>query len=260
LPVTLVVRRSFAFAWESRAVLAGPLAIFAILSTFADLVLIALDNAPGGLAVFLLNGAEEVFAMAFAVGIHRYVLLGEAPKGPRFFRWDRHFIQYLLMTLLLLLLGVFAALPALGVVGGAAGPAGSGLAGASALFGLVFVVMAALVLARIALALPSAALGDGVTLRAIWQATHRNGGRLVATMFMTVLPFVLIQGVLIRLLPEATEPAATGPGAVEIVITIAWGLISPLQLIVVTVMLSLCYDALVRGGGPPVVEAGRGPA
>jgi hypothetical protein len=79
-------------------------------------------------------------------------------------------------------------------------------------------------------------------------------------MFMTVLPFVLIQGVLIRLLPEATEPAATGPGAVEIVITIAWGLISPLQLIVVTVMLSLCYDALVRGGGPPVVEAGRGPA
>jgi hypothetical protein len=255
LPVDLVIRRSFAFAWESRAVFAGPFAIFAILSTGADLILITTDRSAGELAAYILNGAEEVFAMAFAVGIHRYVLLAEAPKGARFFRWDRHFIQYLLMTLVLLLLGIFAALPALGVVSGAAGPPASGAVAASALFGLAFAVTAAVILARLALSLPSAAIGDGATMRAIWQATHRNGGRLLAAMFMTVLPFILIQAGLIGLLPGT--PAGAAANGAEILVTIVWGVIAPVQLIVVTVMLSLCYDALVRGGGPPVVAPGR---
>jgi hypothetical protein len=48
------------------------------------------------------------------------------------------------------------------------------------------------------------------------------------------------------------EPEPDGIG--ESLITIVFGLLSPLQMIVVTIMLSLSYDALVRGGGP----TGRG--
>ena len=248
LPVDLVVRRSFAFVWESRAVLASSYAVFAILALLADLILTILDRAPGQVAILLLDGAEEVFAMAFAVGIHRYVLLAETGGALRSFRWDRHFVQYLLISLMLFLLAILGAIPGLGVVVGAAGPVGSSSAGISALRGLAFAVTAALVLSRLALMLPSAALGDGTSVRRIWEATHRNAGRLLATMFLTVLPFLIIQGALVRLLPDAAKPVTPGVATMDIVVTIVWGLISPIQLIVVTTMLSLCYDALVRGG------------
>jgi hypothetical protein len=257
LPIDVVIKRSFLYAWESRAVLAAPYAIYVIVTVLADLLLGESAKSANSLRVYLLTGVEEVFAMAFAVGIHRFTLLHEVHAGIRFFRWDRHFLQYLLTALVLFLLLVVAAFPAIGIAGGAAGPAGSGLAGASALFGLAFMVTAALILSRMALALPSAALGDGTSFRTIWDMTRGNGLRLLAVSVMTVLPFMAIQAGLISLLPAADSPAATGFSAREIVVTIVWGVISPLQLIVITVMLSLCYDALVRGGGPPVVEAGR---
>jgi hypothetical protein len=37
----------------------------------------------------------------------------------------------------------------------------------------------------------------------------------------------------------------------EILMTVAEGVLSAMQLTVVTVMLSLSYDVLIRGGGPP---------
>ena len=258
LPIGIVIRRSYLYAWESRAIFAQPYAIYVILTVLADLLVGAAANSANSLRVFLLTGIEEVFAMAFAVGIHRFVLLHEVNGGFRFFRWDRHFLQYLLTALVLFLLGLLAAFPALGVAGGAAGPPGSGLEGISALFGLAFVMTAALILSRMALALPAAATGDPTTLRAIWEATRGNGLRLLAVTIMTVLPFMVIQAVLLRLLPGMHDTAATGFSTTEILVTIVWGLVSPIQLIVVTVMLSLCFDVLVRGGGPPpIMESGR---
>jgi hypothetical protein len=47
---------------------------------------------------------------------------------------------------------------------------------------------------------------------------------------------------------DAAQPQAVTVG--ELVVTAVIGLISPLQTIVCTIMLALCYDALVRGGGP----------
>jgi len=257
LPIDVVFKRSFFYAWESRAVLIRPYLIYMLVTILADLLLGESAKSANGLRLYLLTGLEEVFAMAFAVGIHRFVLLHEAPGGFRFFRWDRHFLQYLLTAVTLFLLGLLAVVPAVGIAGGAAGPVGSGAVGIAALFGLAFAVAAALVLSRMALTLPSAALGDGTTMRDIWDRTAGNGMRLLGVTVMTVLPFMAIQAILLHLLPAADDPLATGFSLAEILVTIVWGLISPIQLVVVTIMLSLCYDVLVRGGGPLPVDAER---
>lgn len=247
LPVDLVVRRSFAFAWESRAALAGPFAIFVILTILADVALSEVDAKPSQLAVFLLNAAEEVFAMAFAVGVHRYVLLAEAPHGWRFFRWDRHFLQYVRATLVLVMLGVLAILPSYGVANGVAGQPGSGPAGALSLVALATTALGAVILARLAMMLPAAAVGDHRPVRSLWEATHGNSLRLLAVALLTAFPF-LVGDVAIATLAGRWGP---GMGLIRLIgLNVADELMSSAQVIVVTIMLSLCYDALVRGGGP----------
>jgi hypothetical protein len=70
-------------------------------------------------------------------------------------------------------------------------------------------------------------------------------------MMPTVLPFLLIAGALIQFVPA--PPPGSNPAPVtgaELVIMVMTGLIAPLQTIVCNIMLSLCYDSLIRGGGP----------
>lgn len=245
LPIEAVVKRSFLFAWESRAVLAQPYVIYAVLTIIADLLLSQVLSPDNHVVLYGITAAEQIFAMAFAVGIHRYVLLAELRPGFQFFRWDRHFVQYVLIALLLLILAMTAALMIFGVVGSDPAHATNGMGGATALFGLAVMLVVGLVLSRLALALPLAAIGDQVRTRAVWQATDGNGFRLLATMLLTFLPFLVVEAALIHLLPDP------GGGLLEAVITVLLGLISPIQLIVVTIMLSLSYDVLIRGGGPP---------
>jgi hypothetical protein len=255
LPIDVVFRRSFVYAWESRAVLAAPAAIYAIVTVIADLLLGKSEKSTDAVHLFLSMVIQGVVGTAFAVGIHRFVLLREIRPGFRFFRWDRHFVQYLLTAVALFLLFDLAAYPMIGVAEGAAGPIGSAPAGASALFALAFMMTAAAILSRMALAMPSAALGDGTALRVIWDRTNGNTLRLIAVALLTMLPFALVRLVLMTIL-QASESNTTGLGLVEIVVTIGGGLVSSAQLVVGTVTLSLCYDALVRGGGPPVVGVG----
>src|ERR1700748_2949595 len=101
LPIDMVVRRSFLFAWESRAVLMAPLLVYAAITAIADLAAMQVFGGDNRAAVFLITILEQIFGMAFAVGIHRFVLLAEAPAGFRFFRWDRNFVQYVVVALLL---------------------------------------------------------------------------------------------------------------------------------------------------------------
>lgn len=243
LPIEVVVRRSFLYAWESRAVFAVPYAIYAAVTMLADVILLQTLGSEDHVAVFLLNAAEQIFAMAFAVGIHRFVLVGEAPAGFQFFRWDRHFVQYVLVALLLLIMGISAAIMVMGVIGDPTAPP-SGAGGASALFGLVALMVIALVLSRLALTLPWAALGDQIRPRQIWQATERNGFRILAATLITLLPFIVVEGMLVSLVP------ASGGGAAALIVIALLSLITPIQLIVLTIMMSLTYDVLVRGGGP----------
>ena len=249
LPIEVVVKRSFLFAWESRFVLAVPYAIYAVATILADLVLSRGLSSDNRIALYVLTAAEQIFAMAFAVGIHRYVLLGEAHPGLRFFRWDRHFVQYVLIAILLLILAMTAALMVFGVMGNDPAAAATGMGGATALFGLAVMLVTGLVLSRLSLALPLAAIGDQVRTRTVWQATEGNGFRLLATILVTILPFLVIEAVLIRLMPDPSG------GVLEILVTMALGLISPIQLIVVTITLALSYDVLVRGGGPTADKA-----
>jgi hypothetical protein len=240
LPVDLVVRRSFQFAWESRAVLARPYAIYVAVTILADLIFGRAAGPDDQAGLFALTAAEQMLAVAFAVGVHRYVLLAEIQPGFRFFRWDRHFVQYVLVAMLILVLIMMAVVLVLGLSGG---DGAGGMGGATALIGLMVMFGAGLVLSRLALALPLAAIGDRLPNRAIWHASEGNGLRLLATILLTLAPFLIVEAGLFRLAPS--------PGsAVEALVTIALGLISPLQMIVVTIMLSLSYDVLVRGGGP----------
>jgi hypothetical protein len=246
LPVDLVIRRSFAFAWESRAVLAGPYLIYMIVTILADSVGVYAARHGSEAVAVVITLADEVFALAFAVGVHRFVLSAEAPAGFRFFHFDRFLVQYVAATLLLAAVTFLAGMPLLAAIDGADSSAG---AGGSVLIGLVLFLAAGIALARLALALPAAAIGVSAPLRTLWEATRGNGLRILAVVLVTLLPFLAIEGVLLRL---SSSGGATQSGLMrELVLTVVAGAVSPLELIVISTMLSLCYDALVRGGGPP---------
>jgi hypothetical protein len=245
LPIEIVVKRSFLYAWESRRILKPPFIVYAAVAILAEFLsdLAAGDKDTG--TVYLLSAAEQIFAVAFSVGIHRYVLLNEARPGFQFFRWDRHFVRYLLLTIMLLLLAMTAALLVVGMVGtdAAEAAAGPGLTGSAV--SLAIMAGVALVLARLALVLPSAALGDGSRPRDIWAAATGNSFRLLAATLLTALPFLIAEAALGQIAPSPRG------GAGEFAVVVAQGLLSTAQLVVVTMMLSLSYDLLVRGGGPP---------
>jgi len=244
LPIETVVKRSYLYAWESRAVLLTPLLIYAAITAFADLALTRTVGTGDHLAVFLLTAVEQIFAMALQVGLHRYVLLGETPGGFQFFRWDRHFIQYALVTLLLFTIGLSAGLMILGMAGDPTAQPPT-LGGAAILFSIAVMLFVALVLSRLALSLPAAALGDQVRGRRIWQATEGNGFRLLGATLLTILPFLVIEAALV------SQMTSGGNNIGDFVITVLLRMVASVQLIVMTIMLSLSYDVLVRGGGPP---------
>jgi hypothetical protein len=62
------------------------------------------------------------------------------------------------------------------------------------------------------------------------------------TTLLTALPFLIVEMMLAGL---------GGGGQLSLIVTILVSLVASAQLIVLTVMLALCYDVLVRGGGPP---------
>jgi hypothetical protein len=243
LPIEMIVRRSFFYAWESRAILATPFAIYAAVATLAELTQNGTLGAKNNLLIFLLVVIEQMFAAAFAVGIHRFVLAGETRPGFQFLRWDRHFVQYVLLMLLMMVLLLIAIVLVLGAVGFDPAAQTVGLDGVSVLLGTAALFTVSVIVSRLALLLPSAALGDHVPARAVWQKTERNGLRLLGLTLVTALPFLVVETALITLPGSA--------GALALPIAVLLGLITSAQLVVVTIMLSLAYDVLVRGGGPP---------
>jgi len=263
LPVWVVFKRSFAYAWERRDAFAVPYLIYALVTIAVDLFVQYAFGAENTAGTALAFAFDETFAMAFAVGIHRFVLLGEAGRGAAFFRWDRNFVQYVLTALMLTVGAGFAAIVlvalfdglgrGLGVVSPDTGmPVASPGASALSLLMLFAMVAIATVFARLLLTLPAAALGQPDRLRLVWAATRGNGARLLATAFLVLLPFAVIEFSLLRnvLSVQPEGEAAAAASQVGLAIQIVLGLVSPAQLVVLTIMLALDYDALVRGGGP----------
>ncbi|HTJ64031.1 MAG TPA: hypothetical protein VL899_09485 [Alphaproteobacteria bacterium] len=246
LPVDIVVKRAFLYAWESREVLLPPYLIYAALTILADLIIVHFVGPKNPQPEQIVTFLEELFALAFAVGVHRFVLLGEARPGFAFFRWDRHFVRYVLITVLLLILMLAAALPT-----ASAALMGGPPNGAIVLLGTVTLFVAMMVLTRLSLLLPSAAVGDETRARQIWEATQGNSLRMLAATLLTSLPFLIAEVATLNLLPD--DETSLKAALVKIVL----GLLAPVQTIVLSVMLALSYDLLVRGNGPVIIDRPR---
>jgi hypothetical protein len=259
LPVWTVFRRSYAYAWERRDVLAVPYLIYAAITTALDLTLDRITGGSKPATLFALL-IDQAFGMAFAVAIQRFVLLGEAGKGASFFRWDRFFRTYLINALLLgfaiglsavFLLGLFENIGIMmGVVDAESlRPIPSPRASALSLLGLIAAITIGAFVSRVLLTLPAAALGQEDRLRIVWAATTGNGLRLLAASILVLLPFVTIEAALLRATLD-NQGGIVSNGPLSLAIEILSGLVAPLQLVVFTIMLALDYDALIRGGGP----------
>jgi hypothetical protein len=253
LPVGRAIQRSYLYAWECRRVFFGPAAIFAAVTILAELLLLAVAGHSSKAAEYSLMTVEELLALAFAVGISRFVLIGETHPGFAFFRFDRNLVQYLRMALLMFILVILGAIPGLMVAGAPSGSADAGTQTVAALVATAITIMTAATICRLILALPAAALGEQTPMKVIWQATQGNGARIFAAILLTIAPFMVLEGIIAQFVPIQPEGAAQPipVSLAEVIITIVIGLISPVQTIVCTILLSLCYDALVRGGGPP---------
>jgi hypothetical protein len=268
LPVWAVVTRSYAYVWERRSLFAVPMLLVFIVELAASLYIrnagpAAPDAPPGtkGL-VFLVSIAVTIFSMSVIVGVHRTVLLGDIRPGISFLRWDGNLLRYvgtslllaaigmLLATIFILLLAIVAGLG--GMMSAPAGRGAFGIIAAAAAFILLFAFFL-----RFMLALPAAAVGvQQDRLGVSWKATHGNWLRLFATGFLTALPLIVLN-ILVALpaIDQVSQAMAAGqqPVAVPqpVAILVVSAAIKAVNLAVLTVMLSLCYDVLVRGGGPP---------
>ena len=258
LPILVVVKRSYAYAWERRAILARPYALYLVLTALGSLLQAAASN--NAAITLLVFAASQIFALAFAIGIHRLVLLNEAGRGAGFFRWDHHFVPYVAAALgfalasfaALFLAALFASVVyamLFGVPGGPPASSGGGSGGQSliSLFAVGPVVLVATFLSRFSLALPSVAIGAETRLGHLWRDTHHNGARLLAVEILVLLPFLALQGMLLL---TALTPGSPSVNLPIIALTLVVMMIAPLQVIVGNVALSLQYDFLIRGNGP----------
>jgi len=274
LPVWAVVKRSYAYVWERRTLLAVPLLLVFAAQCAGGLYIRAIMPADAAAhldfswigPVYAVAFALLVFSISAIVGIHRTVLLDEIRPGLRFLRWDTNLLRYigtwLLLLLIAFLLTVILALLA-GIVAIAAGARAAG--GAAPNPGLHVVIVAGIAIAlgfvflRFMLALPAAALGEKDRLGVSWKATRGNVLRLVAVVVLTFLPFAVVSGLLatptihhVRMAMRGVIEAQTKAPVAMIFIS---SIVKSVDLAVLTVMLSLSYDVLVRGGGPAAHRA-----
>ena len=282
LPVWATFRRSYGYVWEYRALFAAPILIVFVATLAGNLVVGAIMPAPDDLAATqpgaaaivvsaLFRIAIGILGMSVAVGVHRTVLLDEVRSGFAFLRGDRHLWSYfkttvlLLLIYLLLLLGLAAIV---GIVGFAvaAFTQGTGMdmpAAARIGFALLvagMVAVGALVFLRLALALPAAALGDGRWLELSWRATRHNALRLFAASALVFLPWaatiLLVELAVVSAFAGFTFETEAMPPGLRLLTLVVQAAASAIAVPVFTVMLSLSYDVLVRGGGPQRARPG----
>jgi hypothetical protein len=265
LPVLAVVQRSYGYVWEHRAIFALPILVLAAILVAVSFLTYqpdatgAHDELSLGFGMLVGLVLKLVVTIAFAVGLHRTVLLDEAQSGLRFFRLDGNFLRYLGTSLLLFLIWMVYAVGA-GFTIGLAAVAVAAVAGklpvVAILGGLAAGIVYILVTVRflsLQLALPAAALGQPERIATAWRAGAGNSFRLLATFILACMPFMIL--ILIVGMPYfvdivtavANHTPQPRPGTVA---TIALALINAASIPVLLTGLSLSYDVLVRGGGP----------
>jgi len=256
----LHVWRSLAGAYGAVFRNLGPLARAASLPFLVSYVLVmapvALDPRAtppwlDGLAVALAFLPATLFAVAW----HRLLLLGGAVARPSWRPslrvWHGRYLGFALLLLFAallvsLLVGAAGAVAlSLLAIDPAAGDTRSILAGAGA--GLVAVLAAVWLVARLGFTLPAAAVGLRYGLRESWRATRGLGLDLLALMVLVSLPLLLLAGALATLLINVLPPTP-GPSAIlaaGIALRLA---ISYIWLALVLAALSIAFRS---HGAPP---------
>jgi len=255
LPVFEIAGRSYSYVWDNRSLLAVPLVVvFAIQFIFA-LAAPATGPKPGlsDLPVITaLSIASIICLMAFAVGVHRTVLLRDVRTGFAFLRWDAYFRRYartwltvFLMTLACMIAAVIAMTIALKT--GAGKPAST-----IAVAVIALAIPLAVLLPRLSLAFPAAAVGEPEPIRHSWRITKGSVLRLLAAFILAVLPFLffglllalptLFATVMIKLVPNV----ALAMKSLTYAFIAVNAALKALSTAILTVTLSLSYDTLAE--------------
>jgi hypothetical protein len=198
------VRRAYAFAWNNRAALAIPAAIVFALTLAGDYVTEIWRTGRAGTpsvlsAVFwqiqALGFVITVVAAAAAVGVHRFILLGEFRPNVHFLRWDRNLGRYVVTVLLIwLAITVLSGIGGLvvGILALVASRSGPGWWVVAAVAGFAIAAFAAWFLAHMGLALPGAAIHVKDHVGLSFRATRDQAWRIVALYLVAFAPLLLI--------------------------------------------------------------------
>jgi hypothetical protein len=280
LPVWAVVTRSYGYVWENRWLFAAPtLALFVVQLAWGGIAFALFGTtmtSPPQLAnlakFYLILIPVMIFAMAFAVGVHRTILLDERRGGFSFLRWDRYLLRYLVTSLLMIGIAVILVVVSAvtwGVLTVIALTLRNTSVGASTglvavLGGVTLIFYYVSVCIRFELAFPAAALGDAACFSLSWRATKGNVLRIFAAGLLVALPLMVI--VLAESAPLVIEtwraakaglpvPVAPTRGHLAMAFSFVNAVLGALLMPILVAKLSLCYDILVRGGGPGAANA-----
>lgn len=245
LPVREIVSDSYGYVWANRGALILPLALLLIFDLFLTWLTqrtTSAGAAPGtGLKLeqLALVWLWMLGAMAFAVGLHRRILLDEPRQDFALLSPTRSLLAYfwvafktslamgLITALLMIPVGVYQ-----GVTAAATGqkPSVEHLLPNS----LAAVLVSVLISVRLMLALPGAATGGMRSLRQSWRMTSGNWGRLIVIVLLVTLPFQL----------PSLAVQQIGLGDVSWAASVFNGILTIAALPVMTVALSLSYRTL----------------
>ncbi len=148
----------------------------------------------------------SIVGMAFAVGVHRTVLLDEVRSGAAVLQWDGGLWRYFGTILVLAFcFAPFFVVAVIFIV--AATHAGSAGAGLAMFCGFIVGLFVSFTLFyRLILSLPAAAIGVPDRFELSWRATRGNLWRLFAAKFLVILPFIFLA--MMFMIPHTMEVLA----------------------------------------------------
>jgi hypothetical protein len=245
LPVREIIAKSYAYAWENRSALILPIAVLLLLDLFsAWLSLKAAATDESVRAHILIPSLVSIWffllgTMAFAVGIHRRILLGEARQDLALFQIDRKLLTYLwtmlkvslaLAAICLMLILPIAIFQAVTTTVASQPPSLDNMLPLT----MVAIFIDLLFGIRLMLALPGAAVGGERSIRRSWRMSQGNWGRLIFILCGVTLPFQI----------PALSISQMDPGAISWAAIILNAILTTISLPVLTVALSLSYGKL----------------
>lgn len=193
LPVLHTARESYLYVRRNLALLALPTLLLCI----ADLLTGYLSSQDASRSMFWQGMAPiwpivaSLVDIAFVVGLHRAIILGEVRTGPAFFRWDRYMVRYAMATILFSFMLIGLALVLVWISHGFLADLQSLPAWQFAALALLAIPVAYLMI-RVTLAFAAAAVGERNVFRFSWRATSGNTLRLFGVLTLTMIPPLVV--------------------------------------------------------------------